>query len=175
MTADGHNLGNGAQNGSGLLPVHAFGGGIGISQSLSMQKVINIKEQYEEKHNFKYDIVILYRYDVLLWKPIILDNYRLTDNNIFVNAHLRCNGDFHFIMKNNNSFIFKELFDSVIKGNNHKVHYWIKNFILNFCKKKLIMDDIIPGRHQEVIRKINEFSIKRGYLSKKMYDNGFNK
>ena len=145
----------------------------GISQSLSMQKAINIKEQYEKQHNFKYDIVILYRYDVLLWKPIILDNYRLTDNNIFVNAHTRCNGDFHFIMKNNNSIIFKDLFNSILKGNNYKTHYWIKNFIVNFCKKEIIMDNIIPGKHQEVIRKINIFSIEKGYLSQEVYDNGF--
>lgn len=102
-----------------------------------------------------------------------MDNYKLTENNIFVNGHPDCNGDFHFIMNNNNSVIFKELFDSALKGNNHGEHYWIKNFIVNFCKKKLTMDDIIPGKYQEVIRKIKKCSIEKSYLSQEMYDNGF--
>lgn len=114
------------------------------------------------------------RYDILLWKDIILNNYKLDSNNIYVNAHQGCNGDFHFIMSNDNSVIFKDLFDSPLKNNNpHKMHHWIKNYIINICNKKLIMDNIIPGKHQEVIRKIINFSINKGYLSQQMYDTGF--
>jgi uncharacterized protein YfdQ (DUF2303 family) len=118
--------------------------------------------------------VILYRYDVLLWKDILLDDYNLNSNNIYVNAHSQCNGDFHFMMSNNNSIIFKDLFDSPLKNNNfHKIHHWIKKYITNICNKNLIIDKIIPGKHQETIRKIKEFSIKKGYLSQQMYDTGF--
>ena len=53
------------------------------------------------------------------------------------------------------------------------MHYWIKNYITKICNKNLIMDKIIPGKNQEVIRKIYEFSIKKGYLSQEMYDLGF--
>ena len=128
----------------------------GISSALSIKKTIELKEEYEKENNFEYDIVILYRYDVLLWKDVILDNYKkLKSNNIYVNAHPKGHGDFHFIMTNNNSLIFKNLFDSPLKNKNpHRMHYWIKNYIVRFCKKKLLMDEIIPGRHQEVIRKI---------------------
>ena len=43
----------------------------GISQTLAMKKAIELKELYEIANNINYDIVILYRYDVLLWKDII--------------------------------------------------------------------------------------------------------
>jgi hypothetical protein len=53
------------------------------------------------------------------------------------------------------------------------MHYWIKNYITKICNKNLIMDKIIPGLHQEVIRKIKKFSIDKGYLSQEMYHTGF--
>ena len=142
----------------------------GISQSLSMRKSILLKEEYEKKHNFSYDIVILYRYDVLLWKELYLDTYPFTKDTIFVNKCFNGNGDFHFIMENHNSYVFKGLFDSIKLGNQHKCHFWIKNFIVNFCKKQIKEDNILCGKHQEVIRKIKKCSINKGYLSQKEYD-----
>ena len=142
----------------------------GISQSLAIKKSVILKEKYEMKNNFKYDIVIIYRYDLLLWKNIILDDYNLNQDNIYVNAHVNCNGDFHFIMNNNNSRYFKFLFNSIELSNKHIMHFWIKKFVTQILKKKLIMDKIIPGLHQEVIRKIQDFSIKKGFLSKELYD-----
>ncbi len=141
----------------------------GISQSLSIRKSLILKEEYEEKNNFKYDVVILYRYDVLLWKHIILDTYDLNDTKIYANG--RKTNDFHFIMNNSNSAILKELFDSPLKGNNQRAHHWIPNYIENFCHKKVVADTIIPGKHQEVIRKIKKFSINKGHLLQKDYDN----
>jgi len=44
------------------------------------------------------------------------------------------------------------------------------NFVLQL-KKQMIMDNIKPGRHQEVIRKIHEWSIDKGYLSLDYYQN----
>jgi len=129
----------------------------GLSQALTIKKVIELKEQYELDNCIEYDIIILYRYDVLLWKDINLSNYINLENNIYVNGHVECNGDFHFIMNNNNSKLFKNLYDSINLGNNYKVHYWIKNYIVNFLKLNLLMDDIIPGVHQEVLRKMYHF------------------
>ena len=77
-------------------------------------------------------------------------------------------------MSNNNSLIFKDLFDSPLKHNNlHRTHYWIKNFIINICNKNLIMDEIFTGHHQEVIKKI-AYSINITSLTQEMYDTGFN-
>jgi hypothetical protein len=137
-----------------------------VSQALTMKKVIELKEQYEKEN--KYDIVILYRYDVLLWKPLLLNEYN--SSNIYVNAQEDGNGDFHFIMNEQNANQFKYLIDSIQKGNQCKMHFWIKNYINNYMKKNLVLDRIVPGRDQEVIRKIQEFSIQPGYLSQEQYD-----
>lgn len=127
----------------------------GVSQALAIKKTIELKEEYEKEQNIKYDIVILYRYDVLLWKNMILNEYEnIFNNDIYVNAHSDCNGDFHFVMNNNNSYEFKYLYDSIKLGNACIMHYWIKNYVLNFMKKTIIMDKIVPGKNQEVIRKI---------------------
>ena len=125
-----------------------------VSHSLAIKKCIEIKENYEIQNNLQYDIVILYRYDLLLWKEILLDKYILNKDNIYVNAHINCNGDFHFILNNNNSKLFKNLYYSPKNGNVPKEHYWIKNYIINYLKKNLIMDDIVPGRYQELINKL---------------------
>ena len=125
-----------------------------LSHALGIKKCIELKENYEIQNNLQYDIVILYRYDLLLWKEILLDEYILNEDNIYVNAHKNCEGDFHFILNNNNSKLFKNLYYSPKIGNFPKDHYWIKNYIINYLKKNLIMDDIVPGKYQELINKI---------------------
>ena len=122
-----------------------------ISQALSTKKSIELKEQYEKENNFEYDIVILYRYDVLIWKKMDLNDYNLNEENIYVNAHPNCGGDFHFLMNNNNSKIFKNLYGSDILPYPHE---WIQKFISSI-NKNLLMDKIVPGVDQEVIRKIS--------------------
>lgn len=135
-----------------------------ISHSLTMKKSIELKEQYETENNFKYDIVILYRYDLFLWVNMPLRRYPINDNIITINAHYNFGGDFHFVMKNSLSSEFKNLYNAPEMGVEPRAHKWIKNYIIGKMKKKLKMDHIIPGKHQEVIRKIQEFSIKRGFL-----------
>jgi hypothetical protein len=130
-----------------------------------MKKSIELKEAYEKENNIIYDIVILYRYDVLLWKNIILNKYVNLNDNLYVDAHFNCNGEFHFVMNGYNSKNFKYLYDSIKLGNDYKMHFWIKNYVINYMKKILIMDDIFPGRHQELLRKIYDCSIKTGHLS----------
>lgn len=142
----------------------------GISQALAFKKVIELKEEYEKEINIEYDIVILYRYDVILWKNIYLNEYTDLNDYIYVNAHNDCNGDFHFIMNNEKSKSFKNLINSIELGNKHICHYWIKNYIINYMKSKIKVDNIIPGKHQEVIRKIWEFSISTKHLSMELFN-----
>ena len=137
----------------------------GISQALAIKKSIMLKEAYEKKHKITYDLVILYRYDVLLWKNINIEKY--DREKIYVNAHDNSNGDFHFIMNKENANQFKYLYDSIKIGNRHIQHYWIKHYVEKYMKKKLYMDDIIPGIHQEVIRKIDNHTRKGLRFSKK--------
>jgi hypothetical protein len=142
----------------------------GISQALTMKKSIELKEKYEFENKIEYDIVILYRYDVLLWKDLHLSTYNNLENTIYVNAYIdyhgeSSNGDFHFIMNHDKSSKFKHLYDSACNGNKHKLHGWIKNYVINFMNLTLQIDDIYPGKDQEVFRKLEELSIHPGYLT----------
>lgn len=143
----------------------------GISQSLTIKKSLILKEEYEKENNCEYDIVILYRYDVLLWKDMILDNYNLNSSNIYVNGHLDGNGDFHFVTSNNNSAAFKGLYDSPLNNNPFKQHFWIKNYLVNFCNKTVLTDEIAPGVNQDVFRndKLKKLT-KKGHLTQEILD-----
>jgi hypothetical protein len=135
----------------------------GISQALTMRKSIELMQEYENENNFKYHLVILYRPDVMLWKDMVLDEYN-TDL-IYVNnysGHGNCNGDFHFVMNSANSNEFKELYFSTDKGNPHRVHHWIQQFIKDFMHKELHMDNIHAAGDQELLRKIRQCSINSG-------------
>jgi hypothetical protein len=129
----------------------------GISGGLSLKKSIELKEIYEIEKNIKYDIVIIYRYDVLIWKDIILDKYE-TDKYIYVNAwDGSCNADYHFIMSNENSFKFKYLYDSIyLYDNRHGFHHWIKNYLVNIINCELREDEIFAGEHQEHMRVLGD-------------------
>lgn len=129
----------------------------GVSGALSIKKSLELKELFEIEQNISYDIVIIYRYDVLLWKDMSLKNYK-TDSFIYVNAwDGSCNADFHFVMSNENSKKFKYLYDSVyLYNNHHQFHHWIKNYIVNILNLELSEDDIQVGLHQEHLRVIGD-------------------
>ena len=121
-----------------------------ISQAYAIKRGIEMIESTKTK----YDQIIIYRPDVLLWKNMDLKKY--DENTIYVNAHQDhggSGGDFHFVMNMENASNFKNLVESVEK-NPPAAHRWIKNYVINFMKKELIMDDIIPPNHQEVLRKL---------------------
>jgi hypothetical protein len=127
----------------------------GVSGGLSKKKSIELKEIYEIESRINYDVVIVYRYDVLLWKDMILGDYDTT-NFIYVNAWRGSkNADFHFVMSNENAHKFKYLYDSVVLYNNlHKLHHWIKNYIENIIKIPITEDTIEAGISQEHMRVI---------------------
>ena len=141
----------------------------GISKTLSIKKSVELKEAYEAENNMMYTSVIIYRYDCLLWKPLVLEAYTGLDDIVYVNAGANGNGDFHFVMANAVSAIFKNLIDSIALGNRYIVHSWIKNYVVNYMKYKIKEDEIRAGVHQEVIRKVGEYSIGRGHLTIQQY------
>ncbi len=130
------------------------------SQLLAISKTINIMNDYVDKNNIFYDYVIIYRPDVLLWKDIDLDSY--DNNKIYVNAHPGSGGDFHFIMNLSNSYEFSKIYGTT-KSNNivtdTSLHGKIRAFVEHYMNKILHMDNIIPGIHQEVLRKLKIMSI----------------
>jgi len=72
-------------------------------------------------------------------------------------------------MNNYVSSLFKNLYNSTDYGNIVRMHYWIKEYIIVYLKKNVIMDDIVPGVDQEAIRKIN--TIHPIYLEKLSFEN----
>jgi hypothetical protein len=58
-------------------------------------------------------------------------------------------------MTRETSSAFKYMIDSVCKGNSPpSVHHWTKVFMVHHIHKRVVMDSIIPGTDQEVLRKI---------------------
>ncbi len=137
----------------------------GVSHALSLKKSIELKEEYEKENNIAYDIIILYRYDILLWKDMILNNYNNLEENIYCNGFLNGQGDFHFIMSNKNSNNFKNLFNSVTNGNPEIVHCWINNYVKNYMRINMVSDNIKAGVFQDVMKGIQDRSISKGHLT----------
>lgn len=123
----------------------------GVSHALSIKRVIQLKEDYERHKGFSYDMVVLYRPDVLIWKNMDLSSYDISEG-VFVNAHPNFGGHFHFVMSSHDASLFKGLYDSPLRGNPHRTHHWIRNFIERFMERPIFMDDIVPGRDQEIAR-----------------------
>jgi hypothetical protein len=134
----------------------------GVSQALAMKKSIELMESYALGSGFVYDLVVIYRPDVLLWKDMVFDWYD-PSKGLYVNGHHGGNGDFHFVMSFSDAVMFKGVYDSPLSGNRHALHHWIKNYVVKSMGRQMIMDAIAPGRHQEVARpdKIKKFSIGR--------------
>ena len=144
----------------------------GISKALSIKKSIELKEKYEKENDVTYDIVIMYRYDALIWKDIILNEYTNISNAIYSDAHYTPTGEtgeFYFIMDNTYSNQFKYLYDNV-SNNPVNPHFWIKTYINNYIKLPLLRDSIIPGIHLCNLVKINACSINPGHLSLKVFN-----
>lgn len=136
------------------------------SQFLSISKSIKLllnyidKEKYLYNNIITYDYVILYRPDIILLKDIKIDLYN--NNEIYVNGHKNSNGDFHFIMNLENSYKFINLYETTKTNNivtDHELHGKVKMFVQHYLNKSLIMDNIIPGLDQEVVRKLKICSI----------------
>lgn len=124
---------------------------LGISKSLELLRLYT-----QQSSETRYDLVIIYRPDVLLYKDMKMKKY--ARNEIYVNSEER--EDFHFVMNFNNAMRFRDIFGS-------------KSPFVDFFKKTLgkqiIADDIKCGKHQEVLRKLNFSAIKRHSIDKKIF------
>jgi len=143
------------------------------SQLLAFTKSIQLLKNYVDTNDVYYDYVILYRPDVLLWKDINLNDY--DKNKIYVNAMPNGGGDFHFIMNMENSFEFSKIYDTTKTNNivtNTYIHGKIKMYVQHFMGKELFLDDIVPGRDQEVLRKLKIMIRNTNIDVNKFYDFG---
>ena len=126
-----------------------------VSMCLSFKKVTEMLQSYVEETDNEYDLVIFYRYDVLLWKDMNLSEY--SPDKLYVNGDEqgRVVGDFHFVMNYDNAIDFGiGIYNSISIENPPKDHKVIKGYVNNYTDHHLTMDSIIPGRNQEVIRKL---------------------
>ena len=125
-------------------------------QKLGVQKVLDLMIDYSEMNNMKYDKVIVYRPDVILFKDMDLNYYQ--DNHIYCNDTMT--QDFHFIMNYNNATIFRNL-------NKYKLSFY--NFSKDIMKNPINADYIKCGIHQEVLRKIRMASIDRHNVERQVF------
>jgi hypothetical protein len=125
-------------------------------QKLGISKSLNIMINFSERENIKYDKVIVYRPDVILYKDMNLNFYK--NDKIYCNSSI--NEDFHFIMNFNNAKIFKDV-------NKYKMTFY--DFTKNIMKNPLNADNIKCGIHQEVLRKIKMACIDRHNIDRSIF------
>jgi len=126
-----------------------------VSMCLSIKKVTALLQDHVKETLKEYDLVVFYRYDLLLWKDMLLSGY--SPEGIYVNhdSYGRGVGDFHFVMSYDNAIEFGSgLYDSISIENPPKDHKVIRGFVDGCMDSHLTMDGIIAGTHQEVTRKL---------------------
>jgi hypothetical protein len=151
-------------------PIQDFGT---TSQLLAISKSIKLLKDYTEVNNCTYNYVICYRPDVLLWKDMDLTTY--DHNKIYVNAHPNAVGDFHFVMNLENAYEFSKIYDTTFYNNpvtNSYLHGKIKLYVQLFMHKELCIDGIVPGKDQEVLRKLKKAIIEKGHKMDFFYEYG---
>ena len=132
----------------------------GVSQCLAMKKALGLVKEYETNHNITYDMVILYRPDVLLWKDMKMDEYD-TKDKMYVNGHLFGNGDYHFIMSSSQARKFQGIYDWLSIINKYYPHNTIKHYITKVLNIPLQTDTIYPWFNQEIIRGIHPYELRK--------------
>lgn len=145
------------------------------SRSLSVAKVCELVDYYVETTGTHYDLVMLYRPDILLWKDINLNRY---DPNSITCSSSRTtgefSGDFHHVMSLASMGLYKHRYktDSYPSGWSVYSHdansQWMQ--LLNRSGVSIAMDDVEAGVHQAPVRYINAndnnlSAIKQGHIT----------
>jgi hypothetical protein len=147
-------------------PISDFGT---TSQLLAISKSIKLALNTD----IKYDYILCYRPDVLLWKDMKLNEY--DNDKIYVNAMNNAVGDFHFVMNSVNAQEFCKIYETTFYNNvvtNSYLHGKIKLYVENFMNKTLLIDNIKPGQDQEVLRKLNRAITNNNLDIKNFYQYG---
>lgn len=130
-----------------------------VSQFLSLYKGCELIEEYANDSNSVYDLIIVYRFDLLLWKDMILDQYN--PNNLCVNCYVNRDGedglgDFHIVTGFDHMHTLKSIYDSIGPSNPPIDHNIIKTYMRDIARLNLQIDNIVAGHDQEVTRKLGE-------------------
>jgi hypothetical protein len=126
------------------------------SQMLANVKSINLVQG-------EYDMLILYRYDVLLWKDMVLSRYDVSKHMYssgFIHPY-RGKGDFHFILQPRDKYFFHTCYETLHNTPfSGFIHHWLED-MASEQGISLQKDDILPYFHQDVIRKMHPFLLKQ--------------
>jgi hypothetical protein len=122
-----------------------------VSQALSLKKVCEMTSKYCTERNFKYDLVLVYRLDLMLIKNMIFEEYDF--NAITCNKWEGLKGDFHFVMNYENMLKFSKMYDNFSLDLQPVVHQCTRQYVSDILKLPYKDDDIVAGKHQEIMRK----------------------
>jgi len=142
------------------------------SKTLSIKKVTELFQTY----NKSYDVVIFYRYDILLMKDMILNQYDLSkvwfnkDSKLIPwrikNPHISYGGDFYFIMNYENALNFGlNLYDSLSEKIKPNDHQFMIPYITQCMKKEAAEDDIDNMKDLAVIRLLKKINLSKSFLA----------
>ena len=123
-----------------------------VSQAIAIKNGCCLIEDYSSQKGMKYDVIVIYRPDILIWKDLLFKDYDLY--KIYVNGHGGSNGDFHFIMSYKKMQQFKRIVDFISINNPPLTHCFIRKYVEENMHEQLYMDYILPGRDQEAVRKL---------------------
>jgi hypothetical protein len=128
-----------------------------ISALLSIKKGCELLKKYSENNNIKYDRVIIYRPDALLYKQMNLSEYNI--KSTYCSGDANWGGDFHFVMSYENMLKFMNAYDYISIDMKPDNHLYLKEYVTKILNWSLnsdyIMDAIRPPQDQEILRKIN--------------------
>jgi hypothetical protein len=135
------------------------------NQALSVKRVIELKEQHEKTSNVSYDIVFIYRYDILLWKNINLSEYRDLDDKIYTNWDDISHSFVYFVFNKRHASHYKYIYDYITlkktvynsKGNSE---------FIRLARLELACDpnEIHLEKNCEIIEKVFEKSLFKRYI-----------
>jgi hypothetical protein len=122
----------------------------GISQAISISKIAKMGQKYIRESKISFDLFIIVRPDVVLLKPLPLEN--LPESAVICNDYLDSQGDFRWIAPPNYLHVFAGLFKSILLGQIHKPHVWIRDYFKSLGIDYL-SDSHKAGIDEEVLRK----------------------
>lgn len=120
------------------------------SQQLSICRSLRVMEIYSHENKVKYDWVISYRPDALLYKDMRLAAY--PPSEVHVNSDVF--EDFHFVMSQTDAATF---------GRMYGTRMLIPQFVHTVMKKRIKADDIKCGIDQEILRKLKVCCVDKRY------------
>ena len=121
------------------------------SQQMSICRSLRVMQIYAHENKVRYDKVISYRPDALLYKDMRLTK-DYADDVVYVNSDVF--EDFHFVMSHAAAEVF---------GRMYGTRLLIPQFVHTVMKKRIVPDDIKCGIDQEILRKLKVCCVDKRY------------